>query len=176
MWRGFLNSQQLRWPSRLCNRRGWCFLSIHFHKRLLNRWSLSQSRSYGTTDGQSASLSWCQAPIWGTWPDLYYSQLRVCWCETPSLTKGLVCSLELLLCLASAVNLGSESRRTLTIVYCLKYLSLPQPAGPGPRTYITQEQGGPVILPVIGFDQSFQWVTGFIAWCNQGTDSTEYTT
>jgi hypothetical protein len=25
----------------------------------------SQSQSYVTTDGQSASLSWCQAPIWG---------------------------------------------------------------------------------------------------------------
>jgi hypothetical protein len=23
--------------------------------------------SYITTDGQSASLSWCQAPIWGLW-------------------------------------------------------------------------------------------------------------
>jgi hypothetical protein len=26
--------------------------------------SQSQSQSYVTTDGQSASLSWCQAPIW----------------------------------------------------------------------------------------------------------------
>jgi hypothetical protein len=26
------------------------------------------------TDGQSASLSWCQAPIWGLWPDFYYCQ------------------------------------------------------------------------------------------------------
>jgi hypothetical protein len=30
--------------------------------------------SYITTDGQSASLSWCQAPIWGIWPDFYYYQ------------------------------------------------------------------------------------------------------
>jgi hypothetical protein len=27
-----------------------------------------------TTDGQSASLYWCQAPIWGLWPDFYYCQ------------------------------------------------------------------------------------------------------
>jgi hypothetical protein len=27
--------------------------------------SQSQNQSYVTTDGQSASLSWCQAPIWG---------------------------------------------------------------------------------------------------------------
>jgi hypothetical protein len=30
--------------------------------------------SYITTDGQSASMSWCQAPIWGLWPDYYYCQ------------------------------------------------------------------------------------------------------
>jgi hypothetical protein len=31
-----------------------------------------QSQSYVTTDGQSASLSWSKAPIWGLRPDLYY--------------------------------------------------------------------------------------------------------
>jgi hypothetical protein len=30
--------------------------------------------SYVTTDGQSASLSWNKAPIWGLRPDLYYCQ------------------------------------------------------------------------------------------------------
>jgi hypothetical protein len=34
----------------------------------------SQSQSYVTTDGQSASLSWCQASIWGVRPDFYYCQ------------------------------------------------------------------------------------------------------
>jgi hypothetical protein len=34
----------------------------------------SQSQSYATTDGQSASLSWNKAPVWGLRPDLYYSQ------------------------------------------------------------------------------------------------------
>jgi hypothetical protein len=29
----------------------------------------SQNQSYVTTDSQSASLSWCQAPIWGLRPD-----------------------------------------------------------------------------------------------------------
>jgi hypothetical protein len=32
----------------------------------------SQSQSYVTTDGQSASLSWNKAPFWGLRPDLYY--------------------------------------------------------------------------------------------------------
>jgi hypothetical protein len=36
--------------------------------------SLSQSQSYVTICGQSASLAWCQASIWGTLPDSYYCQ------------------------------------------------------------------------------------------------------
>jgi hypothetical protein len=35
---------------------------------------LSDSESYITTDGQSASLSGCQSPIWGLRPDFYYCQ------------------------------------------------------------------------------------------------------
>jgi hypothetical protein len=33
---------------------------------------LTESESYVTTDGQSASLSWNKAPNWGIRPDLYY--------------------------------------------------------------------------------------------------------
>jgi hypothetical protein len=33
-------------------------------------------------------------------------------------------------------------------------LRLPQPGGPGPCTYIPQEQGGPVIPPGTGFHQN----------------------
>jgi hypothetical protein len=40
--------------------------------------SPTESESYVTTDGQSASLSWNKAPIWGLRPDFYYCQLRVC--------------------------------------------------------------------------------------------------
>jgi hypothetical protein len=32
----------------------------------------SESESYVTTDGQSASVSWNKAPIWGLRPDFYY--------------------------------------------------------------------------------------------------------
>jgi hypothetical protein len=39
-------------------------------------------------------------------------QLRVCWFGVPSLTRGRVCCLQLLLALASAVIFGSESSRT----------------------------------------------------------------
>jgi hypothetical protein len=32
----------------------------------------SESECYVMTNGQSASLSWSKAPIWGLWPGLYY--------------------------------------------------------------------------------------------------------
>jgi hypothetical protein len=34
----------------------------------------SESESYITTDGESASLSWNKAPIWGLRPDFYFCQ------------------------------------------------------------------------------------------------------
>jgi hypothetical protein len=39
---------------------------------LQRRWSSTESESYITTDGQSASLSWNKAPIWGLRPHFYY--------------------------------------------------------------------------------------------------------
>jgi hypothetical protein len=39
--------------------------------------SQSQSQSYVKTDGQSASLSWCQAPFWDSRPDFYLCQTVV---------------------------------------------------------------------------------------------------
>jgi hypothetical protein len=41
-------------------------------RRLFYECPRSQSQSNVTTDGQSASLSWNKAPIWGLRPDLYY--------------------------------------------------------------------------------------------------------
>jgi hypothetical protein len=65
------------------------------------------------TDDQSASVSWNKATIWGLRPDFVnVRQLRVCWCGALSLTSGRVCRLQLLLTIARAVILGSESRGT----------------------------------------------------------------
>jgi hypothetical protein len=44
---------------------------------LLQSQSQSQSESYVTTDGQTASVFWCQAPIWGLRPDIRYCQTVV---------------------------------------------------------------------------------------------------
>jgi hypothetical protein len=68
-----------------------------------------------------------------------------------SLTRGRVCILLLLLVLASAVPLGSESRGTPHHILLRQLLRLPQPGAPGPRIYIPQEQGGPDIPPATGF-------------------------
>jgi hypothetical protein len=48
-------------------------------------------------------------------------QLRVCWCGAFSLTTGRVCCLHLLLTIAKAVILGSESRGTRDHICCLRY-------------------------------------------------------
>jgi hypothetical protein len=69
-----------------------------------------ESESYVTTDSQSASLSWNKAPIWGLRPDINYClTITVLFCGALSLTRGRVCLLYMLLALASAVLLRSES-------------------------------------------------------------------
>jgi hypothetical protein len=69
----------------------------------------SRSRSHIATDGQSVSKSWCRAPS-GVHDQIYITvwQLRSCFCGAPSLTRGRVCLLNILLALASAVFLGPE--------------------------------------------------------------------
>jgi hypothetical protein len=66
--------------------------------------SVLSSQSHVTTDGQLASLSWCQATS-GAQEEISVTvrQLRVCSCGAPSLTRGRVCRLLLLMVLASAV-------------------------------------------------------------------------
>jgi predicted PurR-regulated permease PerM len=52
--------------------------------------------------------------------------------------------------LCSTITHWLESRRTHNHTL-LSHLRLSQPGGPGPRIYIPQEQGGPVIPPGTGF-------------------------
>jgi hypothetical protein len=111
----------------------------------------SRSRSHITTDSQSASQSWCQAPIWEPRQfyfllEIFFRQLRFCNFVAPSLTRGRVCYLlvQLLLGHARAVTLASKSPELTAIFY--SHLRLPQPGGPG-----SQEQSGPVIPPGTGY-------------------------
>jgi hypothetical protein len=83
--------------------------------------------------------------------EIFFRQLRVCYFVAPSLTRGRVCNLLLMLDLASAVPLWSESCGTQDHISLSRFLGLLQPGGPGPRIYIPQEQGGPNIPPGTGF-------------------------
>jgi hypothetical protein len=123
------------WPSDILSRGGpWIsspsecwqltdWLTIHL---LTN--SVCLSLSYVTTDGQSASLSWYKAPIWGLRPDIfsvrnteYVWKLRSWFRGAPSLTRGRVCFLYVPLALASAVFLGPSPLGLATVVYCLRF-------------------------------------------------------
>jgi hypothetical protein len=86
-----------------------CLLNRRTPLRMSNE--SSRVESYATTDGQSASLSCNEAPS-GAYDQIYITvrHLRVCWCGALCLTRGRVCHLQILLALASAVILGSESR------------------------------------------------------------------
>jgi hypothetical protein len=67
--------------------------------------------------------------------------------------RGGVCNVLSLLGLASIVSVESESHGTQDRILLIfsQFLRLPQPGGPGPRIYIPQGQGGPVIPPGTGF-------------------------
>jgi hypothetical protein len=69
---------------------------------------------------------------------------------TSSLMRRWVCRLQFLRAPASAAILGSQSRETEDHII-LSQMRLPQTGGPGPRIYIPQEQGGPVIPRGTGF-------------------------
>jgi hypothetical protein len=49
------------------------YIRTHLRKGIIS----TKSKTYVTTDGQSASLFWCQSSICGPWPDLYYCQTSV---------------------------------------------------------------------------------------------------
>jgi hypothetical protein len=113
--------------------------------------SESQSQSYVTTDGQSASLSWCQAFIWGLRQDFHCCQTvagLLIWGVLSDEGTGL----------PFTIAAGSRQRshnwarvpRDSWPYFTLSDLRITQPGGPGPRIYIPQEQGGPVIPQALG--------------------------
>jgi hypothetical protein len=77
-----------------------------------------QTQSHVATDGQSFSKSWCRA-LSGAHDQILFItvwQLRSCFCGAPSLMRRRVCFLYMLLALASAVFLGSESLGTCNYI------------------------------------------------------------
>jgi hypothetical protein len=82
--------------------------------------------------------------------EIFFRQFPV-YPVAPSLTRGRVCNLMLLLVLASTVPLGSDSDATQDHILLSQFLRLPKPGGPDLSIYIPQEQGGPDIPPGTGF-------------------------
>jgi hypothetical protein len=92
----------------------------------------------------SASLSWCQAPIWDPRPIFPFLSFctdnsRFFCCSAPSLTRRWICNLlvQFFLGLARAATLGSGSHRTHGHIL-LPQLRLPDlvRSGSGPHIYI----------------------------------------
>jgi hypothetical protein len=74
----------------------------------------------------------------------YYSYV------TSNLTRGWVCTVQLLLVLASALILRSDSRGTRNHILLSQIRDSPNLEGQAPRIYIPQEQGHPVIPQALG--------------------------
>jgi hypothetical protein len=91
-----------------------------------------------TTNGQSASLSWFQVPIWDPRPIflhlslITFIQFRACWCGAPTLTRSRVCSFQILLGISSADFLRSGSNGTHERILLSLLFKLPQPEGQVP--------------------------------------------
>jgi hypothetical protein len=98
---------------------------------------------------------------------MFFRQLSVCYFVAPSLTSGRVCNLLLLLVLASAVPLGSESRGTQDHILLPQFLRLPQPGGPGPRIYIPRNRVVQIYPRALGWEMStkkcrYKYVTEYL--------------
>jgi hypothetical protein len=92
-------------------------------KRLGYNWSTKESQSYITTDGQSASLCWCQATIRARDQfffllEIFFRQLRVCYFVAPSLSRGRVCNSLLLLVSPAQSRSGLSPEGLKTIFDC----------------------------------------------------------
>jgi hypothetical protein len=108
--------------------------------RIINR-LLSESESLCAWWFTANQLVLATSPLTLTISNFFF-QMNTCDYSpyvTSSLTRGWVCSLQLLLALASAVILSLSDWR------------FPQPGGPGAVIYIPQEKSGPVIPLSIAF-------------------------
>jgi hypothetical protein len=99
--------------------------NIYWSNVLVIIWR-SQSQSYLTTDGQSASLSWCRATIRARDQfffllEISFRQLRLCYFIVPSLTRGRVCNLlyNCFWALPEQSLLGRSPAELTAIFYCL---------------------------------------------------------
>jgi hypothetical protein len=108
--------------------------------------------------------------------EIFFRQFPVRYFVAPSLTRGRVCNLLLLLVLARAVPFRSESRGKQDHVLLSQFLRLPQLGGPGPRIYIPRNRVAQIYhrflgsLSVASYDsQSYLCVGIEAVWPLAGT-------
>jgi hypothetical protein len=117
----------------------------------LNR-NQNHCQCYVTTDGQSANVPWCQAPIWDPRADFYY-----CKAVSDLLMWGALSDEKTGVSFTIPAGLRQRSHSWVRVLrdswpyFTVSDSRHPQPGGPGPRITIPQEQGGPVIPPGIVF-------------------------
>jgi hypothetical protein len=64
------------------------------------------SPSHIATDDESVSKSWYRAPSWGPWPDIFFLliwKLLSCSIGAPSLTRGRVCHLSVIVRISKSI-------------------------------------------------------------------------
>jgi hypothetical protein len=104
-----------------------------FTKREIFFLEQNLNKSYVTTDAKSASLSWCQAPIWGPGSDFYYCQRVAGFLMWGALSDERMC-------LSFTIATGPRQRshswvwvsRDSWPYFTLSGSRLHQPEGPGP--------------------------------------------
>jgi hypothetical protein len=87
----------------------------------------SELNCYITTDGQSVSLSWYQAPIWGLCPDFLITLDTYVSVDMGRhlLTRERVCLLQLLLSSPAQSFSGPSPAGLMTTFYCLRFETPP---------------------------------------------------
>jgi hypothetical protein len=111
----------------------------------------NQSQSYVTTNGQSASLSCCQAPIWNPRPYFRYCQTLMGFLMWGVLTDKRI---GLSYTIAAGPHQHCHSRVRVPgdslPYFTISDSRLSQPGGPGPILFIPQGQDGLVIPQELG--------------------------
>jgi hypothetical protein len=113
---------------------------------------LRQSQCHVTTHGESVSLSWYKATIWGLRPDFYFCQTvsgLLMWGALSDEKTGM----------SFTIAAGPRQRGHYEVrvpqdswpYFTASDSWLPQPGGTDPCIYIAQEKGGPVITPSTEF-------------------------
>jgi hypothetical protein len=88
-------------------------------------------------------------------------QLRVCWCGVLCLTRGRFCHLQLLLTLASAVILGSESRGAHDHIFSLTNFSGKLSCSNASANRVEVTSNSSTVLTFVAVTVPLSWISAF---------------